>query len=110
MISYLFREVTAEDLARMNFQPCICDFCGLHAPQFIYAAKQTLTGLVVQCWRWCACPTCHERIQAGEWDKIRDDLVKTLTERGLRRVPPALIRRAADRALADFHTFVITTP
>jgi hypothetical protein len=47
-----------------------CDFCAHDQPIVTYAAHRMTTGEVRECWRWLACPACHEAITSNDFKTI----------------------------------------
>lgn len=106
-MTYLRRIVTLSDLGRPRFQPPVCDFCGLHAPMYIYGAERTLMGYEKRCWRWAACPGCAEDVEAENWSAITMRIAETLRRNSLGRVPPRQLRTIVETVLGDFHRWAI---
>lgn len=81
---YLWREITPEDRAatikRLAMLPeqfrwkgkatPQCDFCTDDNPIVMYAAKRMTTGEPVECWRWQACPACHDAITRNDFPTV----------------------------------------
>lgn len=102
-MSYLKKAITAADLGALTQQPPVCDFCGEHAPAWLYAADRMSTGARVQCWRWAACPECSELVDADAWFRMVERLAARLTEPG-----PILLKMAAAAvSLGEFHEHAI---
>lgn len=51
--------------------PC-CDCCGADDPIYLYSSERMITGEWLRCWRWAACATCAELIEAGRWSDLRE--------------------------------------
>jgi hypothetical protein len=77
---FLRKELDAPDLGEIMVPP-VCDFCGLNAPQYVYAAPRTSTQQAIRCWRWCACPECVEHVESENFTP----LILQITEMLLRR-------------------------
>lgn len=104
MSRYLRKQMAARDLASLTNQPPVCDFCALHAPQWMYAASQTQGGVKVECWRWCACPDCADRVERQDWAALIR-AIEEMMHAKLPMIPRLMCRQAADRALGDLHAY-----
>jgi hypothetical protein len=106
-MKYLRKQLTLDDLAEIAGPP-ICDFCGAHAPEWVYAASRMSTGRKMLCWRWCACPTCAEEIEQDNLSNIINKVTRMLQQNS--PVPLRLLKQAADLALGEFRQWAVKVP
>lgn len=102
MKTYYHRRIAPSEIGRLPIQPPVCDFCALHAPEFIYAASKRSDGAPGFCWRWCACPECHALIQAENFAPMIDNIARGLGAT-MPNVPLLIRRMAATRSLREFN-------
>lgn len=105
MSSYVRKHLDPETLGQLAQQPPVCDFCGLHAPEWVYAARKMSTGEHRVTWRWCACPECALKVEAGDWDAIAAGIRETLSRAQGLVMPRSIVYLA----LEEFHFYALRT-
>lgn len=103
---WLSKPLTVLDLGAMTPQPPICDFCGTHAPSTLYASRVMTDGTPQRCWRWAACPSCHQLIETERWDVLVSQMVRKLGE-VMAGVAEETRRHAAEQVLGQFFIYAI---
>jgi hypothetical protein len=106
---FLFKPLTVEDLGAMTPQPPVCDFCGVHAPAFVYASRTMTDGTAIRCWRWAACPDCHQMVESDNWNRLVRQIVERLGTT-MPHVPMSVRESAAIRAMGLFFINAIELP
>jgi hypothetical protein len=85
---------------KLTPQPPICDFCGEHAPEFLYAAGRLTSGEPLPCWRWAACGGCAAKIEAENWQALRAMIAEKLARH--LDLPPRVVAASVRAALRMF--------
>src|SRR4051812_44625601 len=109
MSKYLRKQLDAESLSEMQTQPPICDFCGQHAPEYVYASRRMSTGRAKMCWRWCACPECAALVEEGNFAPLILSIANKLRTNLGGVVPIRVVRECVDQALGEFREYAIPT-
>lgn len=85
-----------------------CDFCGDDQPIFAYASRRMESGIIVDCWRWCACEDCSVSLDRRDWEAVLSKISKWLA--GRLPYPKNIIRHAARTSFQEFINYAIWEP